>query len=608
MLTRFPYPGLPLLLLLLLTSALLAALATYGVVSSQSANGVYDTDGDGLIEISTLEQLDAVRHDTDGNGRVDNEVSEAYHAAFPLEDGDRVCRQGCNGYELTRSLDFDRAGSYASGKVNTKWTTGNGWLPIGISEDRFRTTFDGNGHTISNLFIDRTSLLAGPERVGLFGYTTTWTVFRNVGLLDVDVTGKRFVDGLVGSNRGSIISSYVTGVVSGESVVGGIAGGNGDRIVSSYSEARVSGSITVGGLVGWNWGAGGVVASYVTGRVGGGSRIGGLVGTNSSESSIITSYSTGEVSANNTYGGLIGLNEDEAVVVDSLWDTRSSERRIGIGEGDSTGVTGKTTRELQSPTDYVGIYENWKIDLDNEDKDFDPTTGADDIWNFGTSRQYPVLRADTDGDGEAGWWELGGQVGDRPTPRPTATPRATSTPTPAPTPTNTPTPTPTALPTNTPTPLPTNTPTPAPTATPEPTPTHTPAPTNTPTPEPTATPVPTNTPTSTPTHTPVPTATPVPTNTPAPTNTPTPEPTATATPAPTATPVPPTPTTAPTATTEPAPAPTATPMATSEPVAGGGCGFPDGPVSPGAAAGSLFLLVAPLGLVWGLRWRGRSRN
>ena len=94
MLARLPRFVLPFFLLI---SALLVALATYGVVSSQSANGVYDTDGDGLIEVSNLEQLDAIRHDTDGNGRVDNEVSDAYHAAFPLEDGDRVCRQPAKG-------------------------------------------------------------------------------------------------------------------------------------------------------------------------------------------------------------------------------------------------------------------------------------------------------------------------------------------------------------------------------------------------------------------------------------------------------------------------------------------------------------------------------
>ena len=47
----------PLILLALLTAA------TLGVANSQTANGKYDTDGDGLIEVSNLEQLDAIRYD-----------------------------------------------------------------------------------------------------------------------------------------------------------------------------------------------------------------------------------------------------------------------------------------------------------------------------------------------------------------------------------------------------------------------------------------------------------------------------------------------------------------------------------------------------------------
>ena len=61
---------------------------TYGVANSQSGNGKYDTDGDGLIEIEYLEQLDAIRYDTDGDGLTDggSEVSfiEQYDAAFPV--------------------------------------------------------------------------------------------------------------------------------------------------------------------------------------------------------------------------------------------------------------------------------------------------------------------------------------------------------------------------------------------------------------------------------------------------------------------------------------------------------------------------------------------
>ena len=56
----------------LLTIALLAMAASASIVSSQTAGGKYDTDGDKLIEISNLDQLDAVRYDLDGNGDPDS--------------------------------------------------------------------------------------------------------------------------------------------------------------------------------------------------------------------------------------------------------------------------------------------------------------------------------------------------------------------------------------------------------------------------------------------------------------------------------------------------------------------------------------------------------
>lgn len=104
------------------------------------------------------------------------------------------------------------------------------------------------------------------------------------------------------------------------------------------------------------------------------------------------------------------------------------------------------------------------------------------------------------------------ELGDAPTPEPTATPKPTPAPTatPKPTPEPTATPKPTAKPTATPkpTPKPTSTPKPTakPTATPKPTPTPAPTPAPTPTPKPTATP--------TPSPTPKPTATPIPTDLP----------------------------------------------------------------------------------------------
>lgn len=125
---------------------------------------------------------------------------------------------------------------------------------------------------------------------------------------------------------------------------------------------------------------------------------------------------------------------------------------------------------------------------------------------------------------------------------------------------------------------------------PTPLPTHTPVPTNTPIPTPTNTPVPT------PTHTPVP-----PTLTPAPTQTPIP------TPVPTSTPIPPTSTPVPT----PVPAtPTQsepTPTASAPTEESGGC-FSVTQVSLLTGAVNALLMIAPLGLIFGLRSARRGER
>ena len=209
-------------------------------------------------------------------------------------------------------------------------------------------------------------------------------------------------------------------------------------------------------------------------------------------------------------------------------------------------------------------------------------------------------------------------------PRPTS-PAPTSTPEPTPTPTMPATPVATAEPTSTHTPVPTDTPvptltpvpadTPEPMATPQPEPTPVPTETPTPAPEPTATPKPTAT------HTPSPvppTATPEPTHTPTAEPTATPEPTATHSP----TPVPPT-SVPPTATPTPEPAPTDTPVAeaaqsdtpappptavqpgASDTPPGGACSGSPQPISPMTGFANLALLLSPIALAGGARWRKR---
>ncbi len=391
----------------------------------------YDSDGDGLIEISTLAQLNAIRWDLDGDGAADNGANESsYSTAFPYATAGMDCPttsddaddNDCTGYELAANLDFDTDGD---GDVDTVtdeyWHSGDGWEPIGSSGtgNEFIATFEGNGHTITRMFINRSW-----ARIGLFGVVGNGGRVRNVGVREVSVTGSsqgNTMGGLAGKNAGSITASYVTGSVTstgGTSEVGGLVGRNGgpsdsgSSIVSSYAAASVTGPgrSRVGGLAGYNYGR--IRASYASGAVTGTGNqpyVGGLVGLHNG-GSIAASYATGWISGSgsNVVGGLVGRNDGG--ISDSYWNTATS------GQVTSPGGEGKTTAELQTPTGYTGIYASWNLDLDNSDGDGDATTGGDDPWDFGTASDYPVVRLDFDGDGRATWQEFGEQRPDASTP------------------------------------------------------------------------------------------------------------------------------------------------------------------------------------------------
>ena len=113
--------------------------------------------------------------------------------------------------------------------------------------------------------------------------------------------------------------------------------------------------------------------SYATGSVTGSSVVGGLVGrshTSRSLTGVTASYASGSITGSDSAGGLVGWASYSSTVTTSYWDTQTT------GRSDSAGGTGKTTRELQSPTGHTGIYAEWNAEW----------------WDFGTSRQYPVLK------------------------------------------------------------------------------------------------------------------------------------------------------------------------------------------------------------------------
>ena len=338
----------------------------------------YDIDDDGLIDVNSLPKLDAIRYDLDGNGTA---TDDAYDDAFLGPMANMGCpASGCTGYELTADLDFDQNGDDSITSADTAyWNGGAGWAPIGDNSNRFAAVFEGNGRTISNLFISR----GAADYVGLFGATASGGGVRNVGVADAQVQGRNHVGALVGNNLGRVSASWATGsVTSTDDSVGGLVGSSEGVIAASYSAASVratgSGSNNTGGLVGLLSGANAsILASYATGSVSGNHDVGGLVGA--INTGVITaSYSTGAVSGNDDVGGLVGVTVNGTITA-SYWDTVRSEQSL------SDGGTGKTGAELRAPTGYSGIYAGWNLDLDGD-------SANDNPWDFGANYNYPTLR------------------------------------------------------------------------------------------------------------------------------------------------------------------------------------------------------------------------
>jgi hypothetical protein len=131
-----------------------------------------DVDSDGLIEIDSLEKLNAMRFQLAGSGLQleSSSVSDSAGCPFILYQG--TYQQRCVGYELTQDLDFDSNLDGVLDENDLYWNAnsdglGLGWSPVGSSsQNSFTAIFEGNGHIVENLFINRPTT----SGMGLFGY------------------------------------------------------------------------------------------------------------------------------------------------------------------------------------------------------------------------------------------------------------------------------------------------------------------------------------------------------------------------------------------------------------------------------------------------------
>jgi len=271
------------------------------------------------------------------------------------DDLDDVRNNPGEDYVLVNNLDSNTEGyaDLASSSAND----GKGWEPIepAAIEDWFHGIFDGNGYSISDLYINRPD----EERVGLFGAINSGTL-KNISLVDVDVTGLNRVGGLAGqaifdseiSNCSS--SGNVTGLeASGAGGTGGLVGlaWHNTQIKDCHSTAEVVASHNVGGLLGLHLGEqgfagnpdGAVIRSWASGNVYGNKDIGGLVGNARAPVEIRESFATGNVThtpegEGHYAGGLIGISSGSIVNCYATGDV-SGAALVG-------GLAGKAVNEV----------------------------------------------------------------------------------------------------------------------------------------------------------------------------------------------------------------------------------------------------------------------
>ena len=224
------------------------------------------------------------------------------------------------------------------------------WTPIGNNSNQYIGTFDGDGHTISGLYVD-----SNDQEVGLFGCVGKKGKIQNVGVVDsyISATGDKVcVGGVCGYNvDGTIQNCYNTGTITATALatriyssVGGVCGFSFWNIFNCYNTGKVS--VTgdrawVGGVSGFN--GKDIKNCYNTGEVSvavDGGSVGGVCGENGDYGSTITNcYNTGKVkgSGASAVGDVCGMNAD--TIKNCYFLTGTADKGIGVGSGEATKKT-----------------------------------------------------------------------------------------------------------------------------------------------------------------------------------------------------------------------------------------------------------------------------
>ncbi len=278
-------------------------------------------------------------------------------------------------YKLTSDIDLSSYGK--------DYDSNQGWMPIGKgNEYPFDANFDGDGHIITGLYIDRPDT----DYIGLFGAVGHWenpTAVKNVGIVNAEVTGGELTVGILAGtiyHRATIEKCFTDGNVNGGDYVGGLLGLSQGTVQSCYSLAEVTGVYGVGGLVGASF-KGIIKNCYSTGSViGTDTKIGGLVGVlagSDEEVSIENCAALGSSIINNkTVDRVVGILFNYGSLVNNIAFTGMLVDGNTVSSDDMN-----STRGLDKTAEEINKAVLWSDDLEWD---------GGSIWIFADGR-LPIL-------------------------------------------------------------------------------------------------------------------------------------------------------------------------------------------------------------------------
>lgn len=268
----------------------LSVVLTAVLVSTMIPATVFALDTD-LYLINTAQDLEDFR-DLVNNGQID--------LSAKLTD-DIVLNENFDQEKF--AVSEDGTVTYNGTTVPDSFTQ---WTPIGSSyssdKNYYSGVFDGNGHTISGLYINSSNSF----EQALFGCVGETGVVKNLTITNSFVSSYVNVSSIVASSNGGRVENCSNDgdVYAYDTAAGIVAYGNG-TVTNCSNSGKISAAVsTSGGIVGGNYGD--VTSCYNTGNVTGDYYVGGLTGFN--DSTVKNCYNLGKISGQSQVGGVIGYN------------------------------------------------------------------------------------------------------------------------------------------------------------------------------------------------------------------------------------------------------------------------------------------------------------